>query len=222
MKNQNLIFSILFVFILFGTAYGQLGIKTGYSLADNSAADEYLIRNNMDFNLFRNNFSFGIIYQYVIEGKGLSLLPGFVYTLSKTHAGLSEFTLNRIGFELPFKIFPFNMEGDCNCPDFSLRNKFFEKHFFLMLNTGFNFSIKSNSFLENSRMVDINYKLGIGAGVSIPLAKNMIFSPGVNYNWFFDDKWEKDFLFTNQMEDIYTSCSELDLEFRLVYVFEKR
>lgn len=197
--------------------YSQLAVKIGYSLADNSKADEYLQNNGTDFNLFRNNYNFGLGYQYIFEGTGMSLVPGLLYTYSETSVGLAKLKLSRFSVELPLKIFPFNMEGDCNCPDFSIRNKFFEKHFFLLINSGVNYSFKNNSHIEGFVIKDISYTAGIGTGISIPMAKNLLFSPAINYKWFFDDKWEKKYLFTISEEEFNTSFNELEIEIRMIY-----
>lgn len=222
MKIQLILAVFFFVLILSGRCFGQAGIKIGYSLADNSKVDEYLVDNNTDFNLFRNNYNIGIGYQYIFEGTGMSLIPGLVYTFSKTKVGNASLKFNRFSFELPFKFFPFNMEGDCNCPDFSMRNKFFEKHFFLLVNSGINYSIKNNSLVEDSVIKDVSYSAGLGSGITIPLAKNILISPAVNYKWFFNDKWDNKYLFTVTEGEFNTSFTELELEIRMVYHIENR
>jgi hypothetical protein len=218
MKIRIIFAVFFFILIIAGKCYCQPGIKIGYGLADNSKANEYLGKRYPEFNLFRNNYNLGIGYQYVFEGTGMSLIPGIVYSFSKTNVGNANLKLNKLSFELPFKFFPFNMEGDCNCPDFSMRNKFFEKHFFILINSGVNYSFKNNSAVENSSIKDISYTTGIGAGITIPLFKNIILSPGINYKGIFNDKWNNEFLFSLPEEEFNTSSSELELEIRMVYL----
>ena len=48
MKIRLILAVFFFVLILSGRCFGQAGIKIGYSLADNSKVDEYLVDNNTD------------------------------------------------------------------------------------------------------------------------------------------------------------------------------
>ncbi len=201
---------------------GQLTIKAGFSLADHSEAEKILIPSGMDVGMLRNNYHFGLAYQYIFEGTGMSVLPGLSNTFSESAIGSSTIRFYRIGFELPFKFFPFNMEGDCNCPDFSIRNKFFEKHFFIMLNPGINFNVKTNPALDNSVFNSISYKAGIGAGLSVSAGKRIILSPSLNLYWFFGDKWNTSILNSSSNQKFSTSYSEAELELRLVYKFRSR
>jgi hypothetical protein len=214
--SVRIIIAVFFFASIYGKiAHGQASFKVGYSLADNGKVNEYL--NDTDNNIFRNNYNLGIGYQYIFEGTGMSIIPGIMYTFSEFNIGIAELRLNRFSLEVPFKIFPFNMEGDCNCPDFSMRNKFFEKHFFLLVNSGINFSIKNNSLVDDSVIKDLSYTAGIGAGITIPIAKNILISPAFNYKRFFDDKWNKEYLFTIPEGEFKTSFSELEFEIRMVY-----
>jgi hypothetical protein len=216
-----IVFIVVNMFLVFDL-FSQIGIKTGLSIADNTNTQQDLFVDNQDIKVFRGNYSFGLSYQYIFEGTGMSLIPGITYSYSETGLNEGKLTLNRVGFDLPFKLFPFNMEGDCNCPDFSMRNKFIEKHFFLLLNTGVNYSFKRNSILENAGLKDINFKAGLGTGISFSVLKNIILSPAINYNWFFSDNWNKTIINALPDKDFSNRFSELEFEVRIVYKVKSR
>jgi hypothetical protein len=191
-------------------------------MAGNTAANEILNNNYEGYKLFRNNLTGGIGYQHIFYGTGVSVIPGFTFTMSTTDIPLGLYELTRVGIEAPIKIFPFNLEGDCDCPNFSMRNKFFEDNFFIMINNGINYNIKKYSDEAKMEFSNINFKAGLGGGFAMPLAKGLILSPSVSYNLFFGDKWDSGFLHPTQEEVLKTTFGEVDFELRLHYLIGAR
>lgn len=204
--------------------YSQIGVKTMYNRANNSTVnDVFNTHYNISESVFQNNFGLGINYK--IQIKGMELLPTVGYETSvKNDLGIS---MNRIHFGLPFIIYPMNMEGDCGCPDFSLRNKFFQKHLFLVLNTAVLYETKNfertDDIVETSiSLSNLYFKIGLGAGILLPITESFSIAPTFLYNRSFKDKWKKDFfdgwqdrIFEYDFESYYTDFAfELRFNYR--------
>jgi len=223
---MKLSLSIIFIFsVLIG--YSQIGVKAIYSRANNSTVND-LFNTHYDTSdhLFQDNFGLGINYRF--QKNGIEVLPSISYEISlKNDIG---FSMNRISFGLPFIIYPMNMEGDCGCPDFSLRNKFFQKHLFLVLNSAILYETKtfekSGDVIENITINfnNIYFKIGLGAGFTFPVTESFSIAPTIIYNRSFKDKWKKDFfddwqekIFEYDFESYYT---DLTFELRFNYQFK--
>ncbi len=209
----------IIIFFLIQTGFSQIGLKTSYSLASYSSVEERLNRQfEYDENIFRNNFGFGLFYRYQIESTGFELLPGINLQFSpKDNFGLSY---QRYMFEMPIIIYPLNMEGDCGCPDFSIRNKFFEKHLFFIIAPSLNYEKKT---IDKDNLVqtfnNIYFKVGVGVGFLIPVTEKISIAPGVLFNWAFNDKWDKSFFNEAEIKDITISYNDVKFELRFNYKF---
>lgn len=222
MRYRSLLSFLVCIVLFSGVSHAQLGIKFSYSMAGNNQANEILNNNYEGYKLYRNNWTGGIGYQHIFYGTGVSVIPGFTFTMATTDIPLGLFELTRIGFEAPVKIFPFNIDGDCDCPNFSMRNKFFEDNFFIMINSGINYNMKKHTTDTGSDFNNLNFKAGLGGGFALPLTKGLILSPSVSYNLFFGDRWDPEFLHATQEEVLKTTFGEVDFELRLHYLFGAR
>lgn len=213
------IFYTLLLLFIFSRSYSQIGFKMNYSRASYTNIEERLNRNfEFERNILKNNYEVGVFYRYQVDGTGIELLPGINYRISpKDGFGLSY---KRYSFELPFIIYPLNMEGDCGCPDFSIRNKFFEKHLFFILTPSINFETKT---LEREEITadfsNLYFKLGVGAGILIPLTERFSIAPAVVFNWAFNDKWSSSILGETELKDISVVYNDLSFELRFNYKF---
>ena len=215
---------LLFFLFLSLDIQSQISFKASYSYATHGEVTDIVVANGGEKGFLANNFRLNAGYQIKIPETSMSFIPGISARYSRSDFGYVDYGMISFGFELPFKFFPFNMEGDCNCPDFSLRNKFFEKHFFLQVNSGLFYNFFNSQFDENVQNVirkqnNLSVFLGVGAGISIPFGKNFILSPAINYLYFFNDKWDRGFLFMDSSE-MKTNHPEYELELRTIYYFK--
>jgi len=212
-------FAFVFLFLIPVSGKSQIGFKAGYSRASYNNVEEKLKRQfGYEEGIFKNNFELGIYYRYQIENTGFELLPGINWKFSpKGNFGLSY---RRFIFELPLIIYPLNMEGDCGCPDFSVRNKFFEKHLFFILSPSLNYEKKT--FEKKDLTVEFTnmyFKVGIGAGILIPLTEKISLAPDILFNWAFNDKWDKSIFGEVELTDVSITYNDISLELRLNYKF---
>lgn len=218
-RHKMSILVLFFLFLLSKRCFSQIGVKASYSRASYSNLEEKLKRNvdNID-KIFRNNFELGVYYRFQIKNTGFELLPGINWKFSpKGNLGLSY---QRYVFEVPIIIYPLNMEGDCGCPDFSIRNNFFKKHLFFILSPSANYEKKTmEKKLITSTFENTYFKLGVGTGILLPFTEKISLAPDILFNWAFNDKWDEDFFNNPKLTDISTSYNDLSFELRLNYKF---
>ncbi len=215
---------LLFFLFLSLKVNSQISFKASYSYATHANVTDIVVENGGESGFLANNFKINAGYQIKIPETSMSFIPGLSSRYSRSNFGYVDYNMISVGLELPFKFFPFNMEGDCNCPDFSLRNKFFEKHFFLQVNSGLFYNFLKSQFNENVQNAvrkenNLSVFVGAGAGISFRFGKNFIISPALNYLYFFNDQWDRGFLFVDS-EEIKSNHPEYELELRGIYYFK--
>ena len=214
---------ILFLFFSFNIN-SQIGIKIAYNNTQYSEINEILNQaTGTKEQIFNNIFLAGINYDLSIERTGIVLMPGVSYGMSYSKIEDHSFNLHRISFDLPFKIYPMNTEGDCGCPDFSLRNKFFEKHLFFLLSPSYIIDMKDLKTENiNYKISNSYFKIGLGAGITIPIVESFSISPTILYNWAFKDYWSHELFPTSIIpEKIKTNYTDINLEIRIHYRFSE-
>lgn len=201
--------------------YSQAGLNMKYIYSDysNIEAD---IEINEKFDIFKFSYGAGLFYFHNVNGKGIVLMPEIGYDFANTSMDDGrKFSLQKISVGVPIKFYPFNLEGDCGCPDFSIRNKFFEKHFFLLLNNSIFWNIKKlSSQYTNIKDSYFSGKIGLGAGISLPVTDKIGIEPTIAYNWGFHDVWKKDFLYVRTDVNKTINFTDLDFSLRIKYNWE--
>lgn len=203
------------------TLHSQLSFKLSYSFAQHSEVTDLILANGGEKGFLGHNFKFNTAYQLKIPETSMSFLPGLSLKYSNTDFSFADYRMISAGIEVPFKFFPFNMEGECNCPDFSVRNKFFEKHFFLLVNDGVFYNFYRSEFDDNvvspvNNIQNFSFMLGAGMGIAIPFGKNIIISPSINYLHFFNDQWNSGYLFVGS-QTTKTHHPEYEFEIRTMF-----
>lgn len=207
---------ILFIILIAIPGYSQLGYKVIYDYGQNKEISKYL--DNVD-NVFQNEFGIGVNYNYQLPNSGIMLMPGIFYKLSRTKVDETVFELSRPGLEFPVKFYPFNMEGECGCPDFSLRNKYFQKHYYIILNDAMNFDFRSKTNITT--IGDFSFMAGIGTGISINLSKHLVLSPTLYVNKIFSEDWDSKLLFET-IENKKVSPIQYGIELKFNYLYKKK
>lgn len=103
------------------------------------------------------------MYYYGFAGFSTSSSPVFYYRFSNLMAGLG------------LRFFPFNMEGDCDCPSFYQEGNLFSRGFNLSLGASYNSFQQSTHSRQSQLLVDAQ------AGVKIPLGKIIAVQPFIGF-----------------------------------------
>lgn len=103
------------------------------------------------------------MYYYGFAGVSTSSSPVSYYQFTNISAGLG------------LRFFPFNMQGDCDCPSFYQEGNFFSRGFNLSLGTNY------NSFGQNKHPRQSQILVDAQAGIKIPLGKKLAVQPFVGF-----------------------------------------
>lgn len=217
---KKIALSGILMFII-SNLFAQVGFKLAYDRSNYDNVNIQFQTNEDEVDpIYQNIFVAGLNYRYKIPNTGFEFLPGISYSLAlENNLG---FSLQRFTFDLPIKVYPLNMEGDCDCPDFSLRNKFFEKHLFFLLTPSYNYDIKKlKSESKNLQFSNSYFKIGLGVGMAIPFSENLSLSPAISYNWAINDKWNEELFDKPTNGDVTSNYTNISFELRLHYKFER-
>lgn len=103
------------------------------------------------------------MYYYGFGGVSTSSSPVSYYQFSNLMAGLG------------LRFFPFNMEGDCDCPSFYQKGNFFSRGFNLSLGASY------NSFGQNNHPRQSQLLADAQAGIKVPIGKYLAIQPFVGF-----------------------------------------
>ena len=180
MKNIILSFSLLFISL---SAISQVGISGAFN---NFIADEWTeLLNDITDQNFENasGYQIGLDYWLRLKQRRIEFFPEISYASLNTNSGNSKVDIHLLGFHLNTNIYPFDFEGDCDCPTWSKSGGLFEKGFFLQLSPGFNrgnITVSDENIQGNEETFNY-FHLGIGAGLDIGISDLITISPVVKY-----------------------------------------
>ena len=164
-------------------SFGQVGINGGFSTF---VADEWMdLIGVITDNNFENpsGFQFGADYRFRLKQRRVEFLPELGYGKYYSDNTPNEVKIDWAGFYLNTNVYPFNFEGDCDCPTWSKSGGIFEKGFFVQVSPGINWTgTKVKDELKFSDENEMNFSLGIGAGIDIGLSEFVTVSPMVRYS----------------------------------------
>lgn len=127
----------------------------------------------------------------------LELMPALSYAEANYQFEGTTWRLRTIGVQLNTNIYPFDWEGDCDCPVWSKSEPVFKKGFFLQLSPGLR-QVRTDRQTRDgggtggpvaadaSALVP---HLGVGAGLDIGLSDLLTLSPLVRYVHAFSVEW---------------------------------
>ncbi len=207
---------IVILFFVFGyfSISAQIGLSTQYNTIQHPVWTEIFESSNLyDFEqgyTFPNTTGFGVDYwlhpfQYRIE-----FFPTLAYnkfTDSKLtifdgsfRPSPDKFELTMIEFSVPTRIYPLDIEGECDCPTWGKDGSLIKKGFFIAGIVGLsqiNLDTQYSEFSSNGQIVTYNYEnnstvfhAGIGTGLDIGINKYITLTPFVNYKVHFNAEGE--------------------------------
>ncbi len=206
---------INFFILLSAISFSQTGINASFLSSDFSNVESDILPDSK-VDIFNAGIMTGLFYSIRVNGKGIVLLPDIGYSFFDSKIDDKKYKLQQISVGIPVKFYPFNLEGDCGCPDFSLRNKFFEKHFFLMLNNAVFYNFKSLTYGDKQYRDDyFSFIAGIGGGLTVPVSETVILEPFISYNFGFNDKWSPEMLYGMRTDPKTIGFNEVEFGVRI-------
>jgi hypothetical protein len=135
-------------------------------------------------------------YHLRLQEKRIEFRPGLGYRY--TFAGnLRDGHFRGYDFDIGTAIYPFDFEGDCDCPTFSKEGGLFKKGFFLELIPGASYQTFERTRIEPSdpsrlpiRSKNFVWKIGGAAGLDIGLSDQFTLTPMLSATMLSSSDWE--------------------------------
>lgn len=190
---MNKVLSFLLFILSSHMAISQIAVKSALSFFNNATLRKELYDNSTRFDTW---LSIAIAYEFSIRGNGLVVLPAAgVSVAAGNDKGGAGYESTRFTAGFFVRLYPFNAGGDCGCPDFSVRSKFFEKHFFIFVDFSAGYNHKSlNRGTGYYSFYNFDFKTGAGLGMSVPLAEKMVADIAAGYSVLAGDDWAGELL----------------------------
>ena len=157
-------------------SFSQFGINARY-LTSNTAGI-----------VSQTGFQVGVEYHFRLKSNRVEFHPLLGYRRSFDDGYGSHLT--SIDFDFNTAIYPFDFEGDCNCPTFSKQGTLFKKGFFFEFQPGLGYQTIYITPLENEHSSNLVFKLGGAVGLDIGLSDQYTLSPFISGTTFFSGEWE--------------------------------
>jgi len=200
------IFLIVAVIIVMNSVQAQVGITVGYlryqapdfnNFFENKPDLDFSESNNLD----GGSYQIAVDYWFRLKKKRLEFLPEISFTQATAKlvsiqapdfAYEHDLTINTVQFNFNTQIYPFDFEGDCNCPTFSKDGDVLKKGFFIRVAPGVSFNNFNNDYstvtiggsaTEALKGTGIAYNLRAGIGLDIGITDFLTVTPLAQYTF---------------------------------------
>jgi len=189
--------------------------------------------------MWDTEFRFGVDYWFRLKNYRVEFLPTLQYAQYQSNNRLISTevlqdpsfdairtaTINDISLTLFANLYPFDLEGDCNCPTFGKDGSLFEKGFFLQAGVGASYldrNLTDSGGNDSQEAEDITMHLHIGAGVDFGVTSLVTLTPFIRYNYYLPTTWEVGTLTEQGQEAVDSNISQFELGIRLGLRFDEQ
>jgi hypothetical protein len=158
-------------------AVSQIGINARYLSAESTRG------------ISQKGLHAGVEYHFRLKSNRIEFHPELGYRKSFT-SGESQGYYSSIDLDFNTSIYPFDFEGDCNCPTFSKQGSLVQKGFFFELQPGIGYQTITIPVLANGESSNVVLKLGAAAGLDIGMSDHITVTPYVAGTRVFSGEWE--------------------------------
>ena len=177
MAGMVLRLSLIALTLLPCLAFGQFGINARYQTAESASG------------ISQKGIHAGLEYHFRLKSNRIEFHPMLGYRKSFANDGdIGYYT--SLDFDFNTAIYPFDFEGDCNCPTFSKQGALVKKGFFFELQPGIGYQTIKHSVLGNAESSNMVFKLGGAAGLDIGMSDHWTLTPFVSGTRIFSGEWE--------------------------------
>lgn len=187
---------LLFIVVLTSWSLNaQFGVSGYYNMHQGASDwDEGLAS---DESIKANGLGISLTYWFRLKNYRIEFMPEVSYASGSKSLSMTEwsgdFEWQQLALYFNTNIYPFDLEGDCNCPTFGKDGNFLQKGFFIQISPGIALAKNltditlSDDTLESS---DFYFLAGIGAGVDIGIAEYFTITPFIRYHLGFSPEWQ--------------------------------
>lgn len=220
MKSVIIIIFSLFILI---EANAQIDLTVQYEKNAYTSWEEIIqVKYGLDNKLLDHGIYAAAGYRIYPFSFRLGFIPELGYSYATGQSGnltvTDKYNITQAVVKLGIQLFPFDLNGDCNCPSFGRQNDFFQKAFYIKVIPGASYQWLN---LEGELNAN-NYVFSVGAatGLNIALSELLTIAPEINYQRIFNAKWEgfSEFQHVEGVTD-ETAASTLGAGIRLSFYF---
>ncbi|MDX1684614.1 MAG: hypothetical protein R3275_05210 [Saprospiraceae bacterium] len=223
-----LVRSLLFLFIMFGSctySMAQFGVSGIYNFHQGADVWDNEINSNAE-HIKSDGFGVSLNYWFRLKDYRVEFLPELMYLAGNRSAALLDDTpidheWQQLALYFNVNIYPFDFEGDCNCPTFGKDGGFFEKGFFFQLSPGAGYYINETKSSEARESSGVAFLSGIGAGLDVGVAEYFTITPFVRYVIGFNTEWpQSDPTNADEGNSIQSSTRDFLAGLNVIYRFD--
>lgn len=179
---------LLYTFFLlsFFSAEAQFGLNLKYNTDDYSEFSEGSLSN-----AYSTSYEIGVNYWLRLKNKRVEFYPEIAYSLGveetfELPGAFVNSAVNVWSLNLNTRIYPFDFNGDCDCPTWSKQGDFLQKGFFISINPFLDydtFNSDIEAFESSVKTSLVSYGIGLGVGTDIGVNDLLTISPFFQFNY---------------------------------------
>lgn len=191
MKKLFFLVTLLFFSHL---SFAQFGITGGFAQLNSEEWQEDIKATGtytLSEDFLTNGQALGIDYWFRLKNYRIEFLPElrvsrYTGTLTATDQEV-DLKVNNIGLNFNTNIYPFDLEGDCDCPTWSKEGPTLKKGLFIRISPSIGYWNINDDITggeqSSGKSYDIHASLGAGLGFDIGLSDLLTITPLVEYRW---------------------------------------
>lgn len=198
-------FTLLLLILCPIASYGQFGVNAKYLFGQSETLDMV--------NISQDGIQASLEYSFRLKQKRIEFHPGLGYRFT-FNRDLYHGYFNAFDLDLNTAVYPFDFEGDCDCPTWSKEGTLIKKGFFLEISPGLSYQTlhRNKSYsdvypfeLEPTNITDshVLWKLGGAIGLDIGISEQITITPMFSFTVQSSTEW-------NGLQSSYTFNDTLD------------
>jgi hypothetical protein len=190
-KSGRAFLPLLVAVLSYQVLFAQIGVSGSYKWMQAPDWSDYF-----DGELGTNpypqpSWNFGVDYWFRLKNKRVEFLPEVSYEKHKYLFGNGWVRSTFYSLAFNVNLYPFDFDGDCNCPTWSKDGDFFSKGFFIQVSPGL--SWLTNQFTNKPISVNNDegfvFFIGAGVGFDIGVSDVLTVSPMARFSYAPSVEW---------------------------------
>ena len=168
-------------------SYGQFGVNFKYLFGQSETLDS--------LNISQDGLHISLEYSFRPKQKRIEFHPGLGYRTTAI-SNLYEGDIKAFDLDFNTAIYPFDFEGDCDCPTWSKEGTLFKKGFFIEVSPGLTYQTLTRHFwtdfvdhepIKSSKLL---LKLGASVGLDIGISEQLTLTPMLSWTRIATEEWD--------------------------------
>ncbi|HSF88566.1 MAG TPA: hypothetical protein VLA46_04065 [Saprospiraceae bacterium] len=170
-------------------SYGQFGVNVKYLFGQSEILDSV--------NISQDGIQASLEYSFRLKQNRIEFHPGLGYRFTFKEDSYDGY-FTAFDFDINTAVYPFDFEGDCDCPTWSKDGTLIKKGFFLELSPGISYqTLHRDKFIslgdpqpEPIQSSAFLFKFSAAAGLDIGITEQFTLTPMFSYTLLTGNEWE--------------------------------